>query len=131
MSAPHKMTAIESGTHQGVEWAIVQAPMFGAINGYVRIPKGHPWRDKDYDDIPVDCPGGLTYAGRDGWVGFDTLHSGDMWPEVPRYGEDPEWAVYWTQRMVVDETIALAGRIAAASDRDPAVTAWGEAVRHD
>jgi len=51
-------------------------------NGYVGLPKWHPWFDMGYDDIPVDIHGGLTYAAmykEEGlWViGFDTGHYND------------------------------------------------------
>lgn len=62
-------------------------------NGYVRIPEGHPYYEKNYDDIPVSVHGGLTFSNHvfedgeyfsDGyWVGFDTAHYGDTkerWP---------------------------------------------------
>lgn len=32
--------------------------------GYVFIPKGHKYYNKDYDDIPLSPHGGLTYAGK-------------------------------------------------------------------
>lgn len=58
-------------------------------NGYVGLPPWHPYYKMDYDNIPVSCHGGLTYAGLDDdeklWViGFDTAHSGDdkyKWPK--------------------------------------------------
>ena len=31
-------------------------------NGYVRIPEGHPYYEKTYDDIPVSVHGGLTFS---------------------------------------------------------------------
>jgi len=61
-------------------------------NGYVIIPKGHPYHGKHYDDIPVNVHGGLTFSenakdldwpeldkkDKEGWVvGFDTAHFGD------------------------------------------------------
>lgn len=62
-------------------------------NGYVRIPEGHEYYGKNYDDIPVNVHGGLTFSDNifgdgkkfsDGyWVGFDTAHYGDnrqLWP---------------------------------------------------
>jgi hypothetical protein len=48
-------------------------------NGYVAVPKGHPWFGVDYSDIPFysrDCEE-LTYSRMvgDNWVvGFDTNH---------------------------------------------------------
>lgn len=55
-------------------------------NGYVNLPKTHKWYGKQYDNIPVDIHGGLTYSGQDGesWrIGFDTVHLADnikRWP---------------------------------------------------
>lgn len=60
-------------------------------NGYVSIPHDSKWFGVEYDDIPVEVHGGLTfsdYAGElltlpdhiepDTWViGFDTHHAGD------------------------------------------------------
>lgn len=45
--------------------------------GYVDIPKGHKYHGLDYDEIPVDCHGGLTYGSfEDGIyvIGFDCAH---------------------------------------------------------
>lgn len=51
------------------------------FNGYVILPKGHKYRDVDYDDIPVECHGGLTFSGhginRTWVIGFDCNHYGD------------------------------------------------------
>ena len=51
-------------------------------NGYVGLPKWHPWFNMNYDDIPVNIHGGLTYANLDKesglWIiGFDTGHYND------------------------------------------------------
>ena len=69
-------------------------------NGYVRICEGHPYYGKEYDEIPVDVHGGLTYSALtvdDGkfftkgfWIGFDTAHHSDTllkWPEDAVYHE--------------------------------------------
>ncbi|UIU47031.1 hypothetical protein [Microcystis phage MinS1] len=114
MNAPAKMTALQQGTEQGIDWAICQAPLYGAINGYVRVPDDHPWAGKGYDDIDVDCPGGLTYA-RGGWIGFDTLHQDDLWegggrPHYCRAGECT--CTVWTADMVADAARALAREVA-------------------
>ena len=64
-------------------------------NGYVCIPPGHPYHNRDYDEIPVNVHGGLTYGqqrcpGQNNIppeyyvVGFDTAHSRDSlarWPK--------------------------------------------------
>jgi hypothetical protein len=57
-------------------------------NGYVAVPPGHPWYEKDYNSIDCDAPGGLTFSSYAGdmrgvsdrlhqhWVvGFDTGHA--------------------------------------------------------
>jgi len=69
-------------------------------NGYVRICEGHPFYGKEYDEIPVDVHGGLTYSALtvdDGkfftkgfWIGFDTAHHSDTlskWPKDAVYEE--------------------------------------------
>ena len=55
---------------------------------YILFPKGHKWHGEHYDNIPLDCHGGLTYArdtfldgiDLDGaWVvGWDYAHLGDF-----------------------------------------------------
>ena len=75
------------GKHAGHEWMIVHNWM-GYRCGYVRVDKGHAWFGKDYDDVPAEIHGGLTFAepdqpcGKGGaddgwWVGFDCAHGGD------------------------------------------------------
>ena len=74
----------------------------GALCGYVAVEPGHPWFEKDYDDVPADAHGGLTFASHcqknateeNGichvpepgkpdnvwWLGFDCAHRGDLCP---------------------------------------------------
>jgi len=68
--------------------------------GYVVVPPGHPYHGADYDHVPVEVNGGLTFgeraddlanwpeitdADKGCWVfGFDTAHYGDTpekWPD--------------------------------------------------
>ena len=51
--------------------------------GYVGLPKSNRYYKKGYDDIPVDCHGGLTFDGElpdyykpkaDYYIGFDCGH---------------------------------------------------------
>lgn len=87
---------LSKGEHEGYEFVITRNLM--AIRcGYVRIPQGHPWHGKDYDDIDADVHGGLTFAKPDKpcngdrpdnawWIGFDCGHSGDAPdPSLPEY----------------------------------------------
>lgn len=119
--APPRMTARDSGTENGLAWATCNAPRYGAVNGYVRIPEDHPLHDLDYDAVMErldlsDLLGGageLTYA-RDGWIGFDTLHICDAWPEAPDRWEHED-SVHWTPELVANQTRALARKVAAAA----------------
>lgn len=113
MSAPVGMSALAEGVENGIEWATCRAPLYGAVNGYVRVPEGHPWHDLDYDQIDVEAPGGLTYA-KGCWIGFDTLHIHDYWPGCPDF-MDSDYATHWTAEMVADEARALARRVAAVT----------------
>lgn len=74
-------------------------------NGYVLIPEGHKYYGLDYDEIPVNVHGGLTFAEHikdddrgnfsDGfWVGFDTAHHNDNMTN-------------WPKSRVLEETIDL------------------------
>lgn len=48
--------------------------------GYVQLPHGHP--DAGHLADSYEVHGGITYGpDADGWLGFDTGHAGDSWPE--------------------------------------------------
>lgn len=69
-------------------------------NGYACLPKGHKYFGVDYDNIPVDIHGGLTFSSKsekcewpelpeecraDHWiVGFDCAHYGDTPSSCPK-----------------------------------------------
>lgn len=105
---------VDSGVEAGVYWMTYNAPLWGAVNGYVRVPDGHPWFGLDYDDIDVEVHGGLTFA-RAGWIGFDTLHSGDVWPGSDYTSRPTSWDIHWTSEKVADEARELARAVAAVS----------------
>jgi hypothetical protein len=91
---------LAKGAHAGFEWEVT-ANGIGYRCGYVRLPQGHPWHGKDYDDEAlwgVRVHGGLTFAapdthcgkgGEDGgyWLGFDCAHAGDA-PDGSLRGQD-------------------------------------------
>ena len=91
---------VASGTHRGVEWHTHKSPFYG-INGYMRLPEGHPWRDLTYREIngrvcTEHLDGGaweLTYHADDAWIGFDTQHAWDYWPDsyYPAVAGDTAW----------------------------------------
>lgn len=91
-------------------------PGRGQYNGYIIVPKEHPWWGESWTDIWPDVHGGITFSDSvdycirkvkpmldqtdvrlllhqfpEGWVlGFDTAHAGDT-------------DSYWTKQRVQDE----------------------------
>lgn len=70
--------------HEGVYCALGAG--YAAVNGYVLLPDGHPWREldlcgEDWERGP-EVHGGITFGPDDtGWIGFDTAHAWDYWTE--------------------------------------------------
>lgn len=120
-----KLLNVESGTiladwyEDGVRVLIMRGP--GSLCAYIGVPSGHPLAGFDYDDIPLDCHGGLTFSRsedqklKDGtnnlwpsgywWYGWDYAHAGDfsftdLRPEImaikmkyESFGQDKQWTV--------------------------------------
>lgn len=98
----------------------VQHPELGHWCGYVVLPPDHPMVGKDYDDIPVDVHGGLTYADDhvprqervQGWVvGFDCAHLGDHVPGLSNYPGIGGGDRYWGEADVKAEARKLAKQL--------------------
>lgn len=103
-----------------------------SINGYVKVPEGHPFYGVAYGDCPqgcgedwcghspgsvIDVHGGITFShlGDGGWwFGFDTSHSGDA---------SPYWSGgrVWRVDDVAAETEHMAEQIAKALPESPAI----------
>ena len=96
-------------------WISYRWHWFG--NGYVVLPVGHKYNGKDYDQIPVDVHGWLTFWTKvkdlkwDKWtefiagcdpedyiIGFDTCHCDDTEER-------------WTKEAVEKETARLAAQL--------------------
>lgn len=73
---------------------IVREPA-GTLNGYIGLPATHPWYGKADDAITARAHGGINFAGQFGnttfasktdsqlwWIGFDTMHGGDLVPAI-------------------------------------------------
>ncbi len=84
-------------------------------NGYVGVPKGHPWYGLEYEKVPADVHGGLTFGSQHvkwdlppdyHWFGFDTCHWGDN-------------ADNCTEAYVKTETERLADQARAAVSQPP------------
>lgn len=59
--------------------------------GYVKVPPDNPAHNESYDDVRVECHGGLTYGKQDetgegSWIGFDCAHYSDA-PEIAKAKE--------------------------------------------
>jgi hypothetical protein len=51
----------------------------GHLCGYVRLPEGHQYLDKELNDINIDCHGGLTFSKKS-IIGFHCAHLDDLMP---------------------------------------------------
>lgn len=105
--------------HAGLRCKVIGSPI-GNFNGYVAVPKGHVAFGKDYDSLPIDVHGGLTFGQqgqkeKDGWwgdsdlwwFGFDTAHAGDR--VQSDYSREGHW---WTLEEVISETERMAEQFA-------------------
>ena len=58
----------------------------GHLCGYVILNKEHPYFGFHYDEIEIDCHGGLTYSEMESdghyHIGFDCCHAGDHVPSI-------------------------------------------------
>ncbi len=59
----------------------------GHLCGYVRIPADHPYHNKLFQRLDIECHGGLTYGEVNvgHWIGFDCAHSGDYVPSSEHF----------------------------------------------
>jgi len=140
MCLPFKPYAIErEWNHAGLLCVVVQGREGQFRCGYVRIPPSHPMHGKNYNDVPVDVHGGLTFGdpepckehedGQGYWFGFDCAHLGDAsvdpdldpkmvspvlrnFIEIDRlFGDGSEH--FWTTEEAVVECERLAEQLAA------------------
>ena len=86
---PITTEVIDHGEVHGIPWVTARAPFYGAANGYIRVPDNHPWLHVEYMyDIENTVPWGEITYGKGNWLGFDSMHSGQYWPD-DRYGPYP------------------------------------------
>ena len=82
---------LDKGEYKGYKYLIFS---FGTHPcAYVQIPKIHPyWNFKDYDELPIEVHGGLTFAGEQPYmdnnfcIGWDYYHFDDYNPLSPELG---------------------------------------------
>jgi hypothetical protein len=131
MCLPVKSFAVEKEwEHAGLKCAVVLGREDGHRCGYVRVPPGHKFHGKDYDDVNVEVHGGLTFAkiepcahedGTGWWFGFDCAHSGDACYKpgsapALRYAGNCAYEHYWEMGEVAAETENLAKQLATHAE---------------
>lgn len=84
------------------------------------VPEGHPaYQVGDYEDVPAEVHGGLTFSGEGlhdeidtedkvMWFGFDCAHAGDEIKGMANIGGSGH---FWTEEEVVEETEKLAEQL--------------------
>jgi len=82
-----------------LRFLIVRGP--GSLCAYIGIPLKHPLAKQNYNDLPIDCHGGLTFGGKgeggnyrpEGywWYGWDYAHYRDA--SFFYFTEGHEWLV--------------------------------------
>jgi hypothetical protein len=81
--------------HRGIWCAMYQNMVVtNGFNGYVMVPKGHPFRSfENYDEIPVDAHGGLTWGWENNEATTYEVSEGHVvrLPERKFSGEDRNW----------------------------------------
>jgi hypothetical protein len=65
----------------------------GYLCGYVAVPFGHPYYQKRYEDMDIECHGGLTFGecADSHWIGFDCSHSMDYSPSLEYLKKTATW----------------------------------------
>ena len=106
-------------TENGLEFECIIRRMnrSGHLCGYVILTTDNDYFGMDYDDIPVDCHGGLTYASDEGpnWViGFDCAHYGDLQPFYNDF-EGRIGGVYRDMEFVTQECESICEQISEKS----------------
>jgi hypothetical protein len=126
---PDKIQWVDKATD--LDCLMHRSPL-GAWCGYVGVPAGHPYFQKEYDDVSgIKVHGGLTYSafcqdtddesqgvchvpepGRPHkvwWFGFDCAHGFDMTPGALPYNR--EHGVYRNRRYVTQQVTRLAKQL--------------------
>lgn len=112
----------DAGIEHGVPWVVMRNSVLGFCCGYVQLPKCHPWHALDNAEVlsEVIVHGGITGGQPGGWIGFDTGHAWDYWPEliapIRRAVEVSPQRLEWTVSMVAAECRQLAWQARMAAE---------------
>lgn len=121
--------------YKGYPCLIVRNSLTGALCGYVGVSPTHPAYKQDYNDVPAEAHGGLTYSDfcdeggaichipKPGesdqiwWLGFDCSHCEDISPGLGKlfdqYGHPPWEVTYKDLTYVKREVRDLAAQLKA------------------
>lgn len=113
-----KPNIISQFDHAGLPCLILEGP-FGNPCAYVGIPPEHPIAGQHYDNVDIECHGGLTFGALGDeetrpadryWYGWDYSHSGDAisFSGMPY----PMPGKYWTLEEVEIEVRNVADQFA-------------------
>lgn len=104
------------GTYKGYDYLVLRIRGMH-LCAYVRIPETHDFYGKEYDDIPIECHGGLTFCqmtdfelpdiSNGYWIGWDYAHVGDWTPLMPNEN-DKKWTpdeVVLEAKQVIEQLI--------------------------
>lgn len=103
-----KVELLDHSTYKGYDFYVVNLGTHPTA--YVRVPKGHKYYMKDYNDIDIDVHGGLTYSSEhlmvtniEGWfIGWDYAHAGDY----IGYDKELQFAINVDKKWTTAEIIA-------------------------
>lgn len=79
-----KAEILKEGQYQGYQYTIITMGTHPC--SYIKLPEGHKYNGKHYDEIPLECHCGLTYSkdklmggNKEGewYIGWDYAHLGD------------------------------------------------------
>jgi hypothetical protein len=96
-------TILRDWLDEGVRIILMRGP--ASITVYLGIPPTHPLAGYGYDDLPIDCHGGLTFSSEGGghwpegyyWYGYDYAHAGDytQFKDSPSlvFEDDKKWTI--------------------------------------
>lgn len=101
----------------------------GYANGYVAVPRDHPFFGKDYDDVDVEVHGGLTFAAPGSNISKDLPETEVL--EGCLYDLDEDWWVFGfdtchymdnlencNREYVISETLNLKRQLEEAASHD-------------
>ena len=107
-----EVEVLDSGKYKGFDYLILSLGTHPTA--YVRIPKTHKYFKQEYENIDVDCHGGLTYSSekvsqsdkKGWWIGWDYAHFGDYsgYDGFPNVTQDRK---YYTSDVLYDVKEAI------------------------